>query len=293
MKKGLIVRKKLYNYELNIKRSRKAGTVFLLRPSCFLTSICMIPEITCIIVDDEPWACENLSLMLGQYCPQVEVLGVCNKVTDAVTAIQEMKPDLVFLDIKLGRESGLRVLDLTMGIPKKVIFATAHNNYAVEAFRYAATHYLLKPFDVDALTDAVDKAKDKLDPGIEEKQIRFLQKMLGGKSSEKAKIFLPERGGWEALELNRIVYVEGNGSYVYVHLSTKEVRTVSKNLKQFATSLLSFAQFVRIHKSYIVNSDYIKIINKNEGGYLVLVSGQRLSVSKSYWDDLINCLKLD
>lgn len=229
-----------------------------------------------IIIDDEKRARMNLSILLDENCPQVEVIAECENLPEGVKAIRRLQPDLVLLDIEMPGHSGLELLDFfdENEVNFSVVFTTAYNEYAIQAFKISAVDYLLKPINPDELINAiqrVEKQKLKLE------SYKLLKTSLQKDTFEK--IAVPSGNLVLFLNLNDIMYIKGDGAYSDVFLQDKTKHTVSRNLKNFEEIICLNSNFVRAHKSFIVNLDFVKAFNKSDGGSLDLITGLQIPVS--------------
>lgn len=235
--------------------------------------------IKAVITDDSPHARKLLRLMLAELAPEIEVCRETENVAEGLKAIKESHPDVVFLDIEMPGRTGLQMAEelISSGIDCKVVFTTAYNAYAIKAFRLSAIDYLLKPIQEDQLLEAVQKLKELRKQKDTVQQLEVLSKNL---SDEKPVLNIPVQGGYEYVPLNEIEYLEADGSYVHVHCINDRTRTVSKNLKYFETALSDNPNFVRPHRSFLVNTDHITNYLKTDGGCLVLRSDAQIPVSR-------------
>lgn len=242
-----------------------------------------------IIIDDEKRARMNLSILLEEYCPQLTVLADCENLPNGVKAIRRYHPDVVFLDIEMPGHSGLELLDFfdESEVEFSIIFTTAYNEYAIQAFRFSAIDYLLKPISPDDLVQAVGRL---------EKHIRRiegyknLQQQLRNDNWER--IAVPTGSLLLFLDLKDIMYIKGDGAYSEVVLVDANKQVVSRNLKNFEDIICVHTQFLRVHKSFIVNMDYVKAFNKSDGGSLDLTNGFQIPVSPEKADIILNKIKL-
>ncbi len=229
-----------------------------------------------IIVDDEKRARMNLSILLNEYCPHVEIVADCENLPEGVKAIRRLKPDLVLLDIEMPGHSGLELLDFfdENEVNFSVVFTTAYNEYAVQAFKLSAVDYLLKPINPDELVTAVqrvEKQKQKFE------SYKLLKSNLQNDVFDK--IAVPSGNLILFISLSEIIYIKGDGAYSDVFLQDKTKHTVSRNLKNFEEIICLNNNFVRAHKSFIVNLDFVKAYNKSDGGSLDLITGLQIPVS--------------
>ena len=236
-----------------------------------------------IIVDDEPANVKNLTVLLDKYCPQVEILGAATNNHDALSFFESDRPDLIFLDIQLDNDTGFNLLKL---LPKKdfeVIFVTAYDNYGIQAIKFAALDYILKPIDIDELVSAVNKAEIKLREKHQTMQLDFLVNHIKRDHAVPLKIALPQQKEIIYVLVNHIVRCEADGTYTFFYLQNGEKILVSKVLKEYA-ELLENNGFIRTHQSHLVNLSFVKSWLKEDGGMLLLETGERIPVSRPHKD---------
>ena len=230
-----------------------------------------------IIIDDEERARRTLQLMLENFCPNIEVLGTYKSVPDGVLAINKKNPDIVFLDIEMPEYNGFELLGFFKEVTFEIIFVTAYNQYALKAFEVSAVDYLLKPIDGDLLAKAVEKAAKRIGTTQTRENIQTL------KDNTETDIFrriaLPVAEGLLFIEIEDIVYMEAEGAYTTVYLTNKESVFVSKRLNYFEDLLANRKSFYRCHRSFIININFVKKLNRNEG-HIELDNGQKISLSR-------------
>lgn len=232
-----------------------------------------------VIVDDSSPARRLLGLLLKEISLPVQIMGEASTVDEAVSLIGKEKPDLVFLDIEMPGKSGLTLLDELAGaehIPD-IIFTTAYNQYAIDAFRLSAIDYLLKPIDENLLEKAVAKASER--SLSREYSIKLAGLLHNLKETDDRCISIPVRGGFELIKVNDILYFEADGSYTRIITQSGKSILVSKNLKHFESQLNGVAQFFRIHRSFLVNMNHVSKIEKNQAlisnGFAADISADR------------------
>lgn len=217
-----------------------------------------------IIIDDEPLARNLLRGMLTEYCPEVEVVDDCPDLATGVKSIHKHKPDVVFLDIEMPGQNGLEILDYFNEdeVNFAIIFVTAYNAYAIEAFKLSAVGYVLKPIEAEDLQACVRQfgkrsAKQNLQ-SLRTTMLRSLPKKMAihGVSSV---VFM---------ELDEILFFEAEGAYTKVYIRDGRSIVTSKGLKHYETLLGANPTFFRCHKSYIVNLAHVNEYVKSSGGYL-------------------------
>ncbi|MBU0695326.1 MAG: LytTR family DNA-binding domain-containing protein [Bacteroidetes bacterium] len=243
-----------------------------------------------ILIDDEISNLENLQTLLERHCPQVTIMATTQNVCDAVDAIEKYLPDLVFLDIQMGEQTGFDVLKL---LPKRnfeVVFVTAYDQYGIQAVKFAALDYLLKPIDIEELKTAVNKAEHKSTTKIQNLQLDFLLQQLKKPETNISKIALQMQSEIRYVNLSEIIRCEADNTYTHFFLSNDEKILVSKSLKEYA-DLLRPNGFLRTHQSHLVNPKFVKSWLKEDGGILLLMSGEKIPISKPNKDTVKQALK--
>jgi two-component system LytT family response regulator len=243
-----------------------------------------------ILIDDESSNLENLRTLLQKHCPQVTILAVAKNVADAVQAIEEHRPQLVFLDIQMGKQTGFDVLKLLPTRNFEVIFVTAYDQYGIQAVKFAALDYLLKPIDIEELIAAVNKAENKLAKQMRTSQLDFLVQQLKKPEAIVTKIALQMQTEIRYVALSEIIRCEADNTYTHFLLSTDEKILVSKSLKEYA-DLLRPNGFLRTHQSHLVNPKYVKSWLKEDGGILLLLNGEKIPISKPNKDNVKQALQ--
>ena len=232
-----------------------------------------------ILIDDEISNLENLQALLQKHCPQVTIMASAQNVVDAVGAIEKHLPHLVFLDIQMGEQTGFDVLALLPQRNFEVIFVTAYDQYGIQAVKFAALDYLLKPIDIEELISAVNKAEQKLAAQTQTSQLDFLLQQLKKQETSGSKIALPMQSEIRYIPLTEIIRCEADNTYTFFFLANGEKILVSKSLKEYA-DLLKPNGFLRTHQSHLVNPGFVKSWLKEDGGILLLTSGEKIPISK-------------
>lgn len=237
-----------------------------------------------IIVDDELNGRLSLRGILEENFPEVQILAESKDVPSAVTAIHQYKPDLVFLDISMPGYSGLELLKFfdESQINFKIIFVTAFSEYAVNAFELSAVGYILKPVRVDALQKALHKI---MDTNNDLEKLKTLQTNMENPLDKK--VALNTGDGITFLELHNILYLKADGSYTHFYTTDRHRITVAKKISDFER-LEAMGNFLRIHRSHIVNLARIQKILKQDGGMVIMENGETLSISAERKNNLYN-----
>lgn len=230
-----------------------------------------------LIIDDEKHSRSTLKNMLEEFCSEVQLIDEADGFKSGVAAIKKHKPDLIFLDIQMPDGSGFRVLEETRDNDFEVIFTTAYDTFAIKAFKYSALDYLLKPIDAVELQNAVDKVKKNnsadTTPGID-----LLLESLRERENPK-KIVLSTFEGMHVVEIDHIIRCESDDYYTRFYFKDNKEMLVSKTLKEYE-QLLTDHNFIRPHKSHLVNIKYIKSYIKADGGHILLTNGVSVPVSR-------------
>lgn len=238
-------------------------------------------EIKTIIVDDEQHCIDALKSMLQKKCPEVTVLAGVNSVQEAKQLIDEMQPDLVFLDVEMPHQNGFELLKLYDKVSFDVIFTTAYEQYALKAIKFNALDYLLKPFSVQDLQEALrkfhERRMNKTDAGMAPLEV-FLQNMKTMQQTNK-KIALPTINGLVFMPVQNIVRCESTGNYTKIFFTDRKQLLVSKPLKEFE-ELLTDVDFFRIHNSHLINLQQMESYIQGEGGFALMSDGTQVEVSR-------------
>jgi two-component system LytT family response regulator len=231
-----------------------------------------------IIIDDEPKSAESLKILLTDFCENVEVLALCQNIDEGVEAIKANRPDVVFLDVNLQRETGFDLFKHYNQIPFDVIFTTAFSEYAIKAFRYAAIDYLLKPIDIGELQESIKKVDKRMNGNLNAR-LENLFSDLKSPKNEFLKLALPSMEGLVFINVEDIIYCEASSNYTTFHLADGQKHIVSKTLKEY-DDLLSERNFFRVHNAYLINIKAIKKYVKGDGGYVIMDNDVSIDVSK-------------
>jgi two-component system, LytTR family, response regulator len=238
-----------------------------------------------IVVDDERNGRENLAGMLRNHCREVKIAGEAASVEEAVILIRTLKPDLVFLDIEMPVANGFQLLDHFERFDFEVIFVTAHDQYAIKAIRLSAADYILKPINSNELKSAVEKVGLRIRHKSEEQRLRELHRNLLMPAAPR--IALPLDGRTEFTEPARIIRCQGESNYTHIWFEDGKHLLVARTLAEFEELLSDFG-FIRVHKTHLVNSRFIKAFRSNGNNILILKNGEEIPVSRRRRNTLIN-----
>jgi len=245
-------------------------------------------KLNTLIIDDEKQARNSLRSDLSKHEDTITILGEADSVESAVKLINDKKPDLVFLDINLGDGSGFNVLEKTTFKSFKTIFVTAYDQYAIKAFKVSALDFLLKPVDLDELTDAIGKAKSLLTSNTSAEQIKIFRESKVNDSEKK--IVLKELDAVHIVKVNDLIACEASGIYTTFYINNNKQIVVSKNLKEYEEILEPY-NFLRVHNSFLINANKIEKFEKSDGGFLIMEGGQRVPVSQRKRDVVMDFLR--
>lgn len=237
-------------------------------------------KIKVAIIDDEQYSVESLFLHIQKLFPQFEVVLKSTKPTQAISEINKLKPDLLFLDVEMPMMNGFEFLEKFEELSFDVIFITAYSQYAVQAFKARAINYLLKPIDENELQEAVDNWLTKKASNDSNEEVEKLLEHLKKEGILKNKIAVPITDGMEFIEVTKIIYCKSQNNYTFIHLENGKEVLISKTLKEVEKVLENFL-FVRVHQSYLINPNYMQKYLKNDGGYVVMNNGQHIPISNS------------
>jgi two-component system, LytTR family, response regulator len=238
-----------------------------------------------VIIDDEAHARETLSRLVSSHCPQIRLVGEANGVATGLKAIRELHPQLVLLDVKMDDGTGFDLLRQIEAVDFRIIFITAYEKFAVQAFRFSAVDFLLKPVNPEELSEAVKHAETLIHEHFTT-QLQALEENLRTDNRQKKKIVLKTLENIHLVEIQNITYCESDGCYTFVHTITGEKIMVSRTLKEF-DDMLSGSSFYRAHKSFLINLSHIIRFEKQEGGYIILTNGEKVPVSFRKREELL------
>lgn len=241
-----------------------------------------------LIIDDEHNAGEFLEKLLKRYFPnKFHICKTCESVDEAVEAIEEFQPNLVFLDIQMPNKNGFELFKEIKEINFEVIFTTAHSEFAIEAIKRSALDYLLKPINYIDLLGAVTRFDEKSKKHIQQNQLSILIENMDAGDSAHKKIAIATETGFEFLKFNSIIYLEAQSNYTKFYLTDNSSIITAKTLKHFE-EILPEDIFFRIHKTYLVNMNFIKRFSKVDEFTVELITGQKLPVSHRKKDEFIS-----
>jgi two-component system, LytTR family, response regulator len=238
-----------------------------------------------LIIDDEQHIRQSLSYLLERVCPDVKLVGEADGIATGIKAIREKLPELVLLDIRMDDGTGFDLLNHFDSIDFKVIFITAYEKYAVEAFGFSAVDYLLKPVNPEKLAEAVKRAQQQVRQSFN-LQLNTLKENLKKEDRKERKIILRNQENIFLLDIGAIIHCESDGSYTSFDTTDGEKILVSNQLKEY-DDLLAESGFFRAHRSHLVNLKHIRRFEKQEGGSLILTNNIKVPVSSARRERLL------
>lgn len=246
--------------------------------------------IKAIIVENENAIAEQFVKLINKLFTDIVILEMCDHVSQAVLAVKKHTPDLVFLDVELNNgETSFDILRQIPNVNFEIIFATAYDKYAIQAIKFSALDYLLKPVTEEDLTDAIYRFKQKKN-AFNPKQLETLFSNLQ-KTGGMHQVALPTMNGLDFVPIENIIYCQGEGSQTAAYLNTQSLPIIlSKTLKE-CEDLFKNSEFYRVHKSYLINLNHIKKYIKGKDGQVIMSNDKTLEVSRNYKDAFLEHLK--
>lgn len=242
-------------------------------------------KITAVIVEDEAAAMAALQNYLQKFCPQVQVTGTAQNSRNAIEVLHQLTPQLVFLDVEMPFGNAFDVLDGCQDLRFETIFVTAFSEYSLKALNQSAAYYLLKPVSIEELILAVNKVQQQLHNQQLLNRNQIIIENARESNPGKQQVILPTVDGFDVVRMEEIIRLKGNGNFTDVYLSNGSKKMVCRFLKHFAEMLPH--PFIRVHKSHIINTQFVKSYHKGAGGYVCLNDGSEVEVSPAYKDALL------
>ena len=240
--------------------------------------------LSAVLIDDERHCIETLRYEIQNNCPNVSIIGTASSGEEGIEMIKSLNPDLVFLDIEMPGMSGFEMLRTLGRVECTVIFVTAYDQYALQAFRYAAADYLLKPVIGDQLSEAVSRVSSK-NTTVTDSRLQLETLLYNLKEGMKSpRIALPSGRGLDFVETAEIMYCNAESNYTHVLLTGNRKYTLSKTLKD-VESMLEGLDFFRVHQSYLINFAHIQRYLRDDGGYVIMPDGKHIPIAKRRKDE--------
>ncbi len=252
-------------------------------------------KIRALIIDDEQKSRNLLKTVVEKYCPQVTIVGSAASAAEAYAQVQDKKPNLLFLDIEMPYGSGFDLLQRLNQTDFEVIFITAFDQYALQAIKFHALDYLLKPLDVLQLIDAVKTAEKRLGNKLDQKRLQHLLANLNNSDKTSHQLAIPTVDGREFIPINQIIHCAADGSYTSFALNNKKPLLSSKNLGEYEKILPKITAspkhcFFRVHHSHLINLSYIKKYNSKEN-YIQMEDESMITIAHRRKADFLKVLK--
>lgn len=228
-----------------------------------------------VVVDDENKGRSALKSLLQLIDDGVEIIGEAGSVAEGVTTIEQRQPDLVFLDIQMGDGTGFDLLEKLRFKEFQLIFTTAHDEFALKAFRYSAIDYLTKPIDPDLLAEALKKVREN----YKKYDLNLKLEALVQNRNRIQRLALPSLKGIELVRKDEVVRCESANNYTVFHLTNQREIVVTKTLKEFE-DMLTGEGFLRVHQSHLINLNEVVQYLKEDGGYALMSDGSKVEVSR-------------
>lgn len=246
-----------------------------------------LTKIRSVIVEDETAAREVLRSYLTKYCPQVEIVGEAHNSKEAIQLLHEVEPQLVFLDVEMPFGNAFDVLEACSKLTFETIFVTAFSEYSLKALNRSAAYYLLKPISIEELIIAVNKVHQQVMTADLFNRNKVIVENFREPRQEKQQVILPTMEGFEIVKMEEIVRLKGNGNFTDLYLNDGTKKMACRFLKHFGEMLP--LPFLRVHKSHIVNLQFVKSYNK--GGFITLEDGAEIEISLTYKEDFLKNFK--
>ncbi|MFN8714014.1 MAG: LytR/AlgR family response regulator transcription factor [Bacteroidota bacterium] len=250
----------------------------------------MTKRINAVLVDDEPFLINVLTNLLERHCPHIHIIATFNSPEEAIEAIPDLYFELLFLDVEMSVMTGFEMLE-RLGVHSfRVIFVTAHDTYAIKAFRNNALDYLLKPVDADELKAVVKKfGKEVLSEALESAESKQL--MPPYENEQMQRLPIASSDGIHIVDVENIIYMEASSNYTTFYFRQGKSITASRNLAFFEDQLPK-SKFFRAHNSFLIQLRYITRYIRGEGGFVEMVDGRQLEVSRRRKADLLRTLNI-
>lgn len=250
--------------------------------------------IKAVLVDDDPNLRKGMKALIEKHDPEIHIVGEAENVADAVSVISNKIPHVVFLDIQLSEGTGFDVLEkiasLSGRISFQVVFITAHEQYAIKAFRFSALDFLLKPVDPEELKIVLEKIKHTLQRNNEFEHIELLLENIRKKNGNFKRIALSTSDGIHLFDISKIIRCESADNYTKFFLKNGKSILIARTLKEYE-ELLSEHGFERIHQSHLINLTYLKSYIRKDGGYVIMADNSHLPISQRKKEHLQEILK--
>lgn len=250
--------------------------------------------ITAILIEDDANLRAGMNQLLARYAPEINIIGEADCVKEGLEVLKKHKPQVLFLDIQLTDGTGFDLLEQWTNfvgkIHTQIVFITAHEQYAIKAFRFSALDFLLKPVDPEELQKVIEKIKNVLQNQNDYAHIDLLLENIRKKVDHFKRIALSTSDGIHLFEISDIIRCESEDNYTKFYIKNNKPILISKTLKEYE-ELLTEHGFERIHQSHLINLQYLKSYIKKDGGYVVMGDQSHLPISQRKKERLQEILK--
>ncbi|MEI2738290.1 MAG: LytTR family DNA-binding domain-containing protein [Chitinophagaceae bacterium] len=243
-----------------------------------------------LVIDNEPNLRTAIKALLNAFCPEITVIEDADGVRTGLQKIKSFHPDIVLLDVEMDDGSGFDLMKQVTNPAFQLIFVTAHNKYAIEAFQFSAIDYLLKPVDPDALQKSIERARINIHNKGLSRQIEILLQQMAGKPDHEKRIVLKDIDNIYFVKVADILYCMAEGTYTKFYMQHDNPVIVSKNLKEYE-NILEPLGFIRCHHSYLVNPEKILRYDKSDIGSLVLEGNHHVPLSQRKRESILKLLE--
>ena len=243
-----------------------------------------------LVIDNEPNLRTAIKALLNAFCPEITVIEDADGVRTGLQKIKSFHPDIVLLDVEMDDGSGFDLMKQVTNPAFQLIFVTAHNKYAIEAFQFSAIDYLLKPVDPDALQKSIERARINIHNKGLSRQIEILLQQMAGKPDHEKRIVLKDIDNIYFVKVADILYCMAEGTYTKFYMQHDNPVIVSKNLKEYE-NILEPLGFIRCHHSYLVNPEKIQRYDKSDIGSLVLEGNHHVPLSQRKRESILKLLE--
>ncbi|MEZ4937567.1 MAG: LytTR family DNA-binding domain-containing protein [Crocinitomicaceae bacterium] len=242
-----------------------------------------------IVIEDQPQLRKNLIQQIIQADLGYYVVGEADSVSSGIQIIQKEKPDIVFMDIEIYEGTSFDILDSLRNPDFKIVFVTAHGHFAIKAIKYSAFDFLLKPFKKEELVETLQKIKSTKEEKTDYKlKFELLFNELKGKKNKK--IAISSLDSVKFISIDEIIRIEADRSYCKICLTNQKQILSSKNMHHYET-MLTEANFVKIHRSHIINLNFVDTVLKSNGGFVKLVNGEEIPISRRKKDYFLQVIE--
>jgi len=250
--------------------------------------------ITALLIDDDKHLRKGMKSLLERYASEIIIIGEAESVKTGIVAIEKYKPQVVFLDIHLSDGTGFDILEEVSRLHGKInthiVFITAHEQYALKAFKFSALDFLLKPVDPEDLQKTITKIKETLEKNNSFEHIDLLLENIRKKVDHFKRIALSTSDGIHLFEIADIIRCESDDNYTKFYIKNHKPLLIAKTLKEYE-ELLTEHGFERIHQSHLINLAYLKSYIKNDGGYVIMADNTNIPISQRKKERLQELLK--